>query len=127
MIDGILVLASLYPEKTDREWKVLIGILGIIGSILVLSYPLYSATLLPASLAIVIGAIGLIIGVVHIVRGISGTGYGAWIFGIVSIISGLILIANPIIATLSLLMKILAAVALIGGALMIILELRRGG
>ncbi|MFA5613005.1 MAG: DUF308 domain-containing protein [Methanoculleus sp.] len=127
MIDGILVLASLYPEKTDREWKVLIGILGIIGGILVLSYPLYSATLLPASLAIVIGAIGLIIGVVHIVRGISGTGYGAWIFGIVSIISGLILIANPIIATLSLLMKILAAVALIGGALMIILELRRGG
>ena len=124
MIDGIIVLTSLYSDRTDQKWKILVGVLGIIGGILVLAYPLYSAILLPTFLAIIIGVIGLIMGAVHLVRGFSGAGFGAGIFGIVSIIFGLILIANPFIAALALIV-ILAVLAIIGGVLIIVLELRR--
>ncbi len=124
LINGIVVLASLYSDRTDYNWKVLVGVLGIIAGILVLAYPLYSTILLPTFLATIIGVIGVIIGVVHLVRGFSGAGFKAWILGIVSIIFGLILIANPFIATLALIM-ILAIIAIIGGILIIVLELRR--
>lgn len=118
MINGIIVLISLYSDRSDRNWKILVGILGIIAGILVLVYPLYSAILLPTFLAIIIGVDGLIIGAIHIARGFAGAGLGAWVIGIVSIIFGLILIAHPFIATLALIW-VLAIIAIIGGILAI--------
>ena len=122
MINGIIVLISLYSDRSDQNWKILVGALGIIGGILVLTYPLYSAILLSTFLAIVIGVEGLIIGVIHVARGFAGAGLGAWVIGIVSIIFGLILIAHPYIATLAL-MWVLAIIAIIGGILAIVLAL----
>jgi uncharacterized membrane protein HdeD (DUF308 family) len=124
MINGIFVLASLYSDRSDRGWKTVVGVLGIIAGILVLAYPLYSTYLLPTFLAIIIGVEGLIIGAVHLVRGFSGAGTGAGVLGIVSIIFGIILIANPFIAALAL-VTVLAVLAIIGGALTIIIALRR--
>lgn len=123
MINGIFILVSLYTNRSDRRWKMFVAALGILAGILVLTYPLYSAVLLPTSLAIIIGAMGLIIGIVHLVRGFAGAGMGAGIIGIVSIIFALILIANPFLAALALVM-IIAVLAIIGGALAIVFALR---
>jgi len=123
LVNGIFVLASLYSERSDWGWKMLVGILGILGGILVLAYPLYSTILLPTLLAIIIGVEGLIIGAVQLARGLGGAGWGAGILGIVSIIFGLILIANPFVAALALVV-ILAILAIIGGCAAIILALR---
>ncbi len=122
-MNGIFVLASLYSDRSDRGWKMLVGVLGLLAGILVLAYPLYSTILIPTFLAVVIGVEGLIIGAVQLARGLSGAGWGAGILGIVSIIFGLILIANPLIAALALLV-ILAILAIVGGVLAIILAFR---
>ena len=57
LVNGIFVLASLYSDRSDWGWKMFVGILGILGGILVLAYPLYSTILLPTLLAIIIGLI----------------------------------------------------------------------
>lgn len=67
---------------------------------------------------------GLVIEAIHLIQGFSGAGLGAGIFGIVSIIFGLILIANPFIAALTL-VKVLAVLAIIGGGLTIVFALWR--
>lgn len=123
LINGIFVLASLYSDRTDLWWKMLVSVLGILAGILVLAYPLYSTILLPTLLAIIIGVEGLIIGAVQLARGLGGAGWGAGILGIVSIIFGLILVANPFVAALALVV-VLAVLAIIGGCAAIIIALR---
>lgn len=123
LINGIFILASLYSNRSDWGWKMLVGVLGILGGILVLVYPLYSTILLPTFLAIIIGVEGLIIGAVQLARGLGGAGWGAGILGVVSIIFGLILIAHPFIAALALVV-VLAILAIIGGILAIIFAVR---
>jgi len=77
----------------------------------------------PTLLAIIIGVEGLIIGAVQLARGLGGAGWGAGILGIVSIIFGLILVANPFVAALALVV-VLAVLAIIGGCAAIIIALR---
>ncbi|WP_292392543.1 DUF308 domain-containing protein [Methanoculleus sp. UBA303] len=114
------------PASLPRWLVLLQGIVALALGILFLAYPLYSTILLPTLLAIIIGVEGLIIGAVQLARGLSGAGWGAGILGIVSIIFGLILIANPFIAALALVV-VLAVLAIIGGVAAIIFALRMPG
>ncbi len=123
LFNGIVVLFSLWTDKTGRGWKLLVSILGILAGILVLAYPLYSAILIPTFLAIFIGVEGLIIGAVYLMQGFSGGGWGTGILGILSIVFGLILIANPLIAAAGLVL-LFAGLAIIGGVAAIILAFR---
>ncbi len=68
LMNGIFVLASLYSDRSDWGWKMLVGVLGLLAGILVLAYPLYSTILIPTFLAVVIGVEGLIIGAVQLAR-----------------------------------------------------------
>ncbi|KUG19993.1 hypothetical protein ASZ90_010280 [hydrocarbon metagenome] len=126
LINGIVALAGLFSDATGRGWKLLVGILGILAGILVLAYPLYSAFLLPTILAIFIGVEGLIIGVAYTVQGFSGAGWGTGILGILSILFGLILIANPFVAAVGLVL-LLAVLAVIGGLAAAVLAFRMPG
>ena len=119
LFNGIVALISLFTDKTGRGWKLLVGILGILAGVLVLTYPLYSAILIPTVFAIIIGVEGLIIGAVYMVQGFSGAGWGTGILGILSIIFGLILIANPLVAAVGLVL-LLAGLAIIGGVAAVI-------
>ena len=126
LFNGIVALIDLFRDKTGRGWKLLVGILGILAGVLVLVYPLYSAVLIPSVLAIIIGVEGLIIGAVYTVQGFSGAGWGTGILGILSIIFGLILIANPLVAAVGLVL-LLAGLAIIGGIAAIIFAFRLPG
>jgi uncharacterized membrane protein HdeD (DUF308 family) len=126
LFNGIVVLISLFTDKTGRGWKLLVSILGIVAGILVLAYPFYSAILIPTVFALIIGVEGLIIGAVYMVQGFSGAGWGTGILGILSIIFGLILIANPLVAAVGLVL-LLAGLAVIGGIAAVILALRMPG
>jgi len=126
LFNGIVVFISLFTDKTGRGWKLLVSILGIVAGILVLAYPLYSAILIPTVFAIIIGVEGLIIGAVYLVQGFSGAGWGTGILGILSIIFGLILIANPLVAAVGLVL-FLAGLAIVGGIAAIILALLMPG
>ncbi|WP_250986669.1 HdeD family acid-resistance protein [Methanoculleus oceani] len=126
LFNGIVVFISLFQDTTGRGWKLLVSILGILAGILVLTYPLYSAILIPTVFAIIIGVEGLIIGAVYLVQGFSGEGWGTAILGILSIIFGLILIADPLIAAVGLVL-LLAGFAIVGGIAAVILALRMPG
>jgi len=126
MINGIVVLITLFSDTSGRGWKLLVGILGILAGILVLTYPFYSALLIPTLFAIIIGVEGLIIGAVYTVQGFSGAGWGTGILGILSIIFGLILIANPLVAAAALVL-LLAGLAIIGGIAAVILAFSMPG
>jgi len=126
LFNGIVALISLFTDKTGRGWKLLVGILGILAGVLVLAYPLYSAILIPTVFAIIIGVEGLIIGAVYMVQGFSGAGWGTGILGILSIIFGLVLIANPLVAALGLVL-LLAGLAIVGGIAAIVVSFRLPG
>jgi uncharacterized membrane protein HdeD (DUF308 family) len=126
LFNGIVALISLFADKTGRGWKLLVGILGILAGVLVLAYPLYSAILIPTVFALIIGVGGLIIGAIYMVQGFSGAGWGVGILGILSIIFGLVLIANPLIAALGLVL-LLAGLAIVGGIAAIVVSFRLPG
>ncbi|MDN7012163.1 hypothetical protein FGW20_03710 [Methanoculleus sp. FWC-SCC3] len=126
LVNGVVVLFSLSRDKTGWGWKMLIGILGILGGVIVLIYPFYSAVLVPTIYAIIIGVEGLVIGAIYLMQGFSGEGWGTAVLGILSIIFGLILVAHPFIAALAFVM-LLAVLAVVGGVAAIVLALRMPG
>ena len=126
LFNGIVVLIGLLTDRTGWGWKLLVSILGILAGVLVLAYPLYSALLVPTVFAIIIGVEGLVIGVIYMVQGFSGGGWGTGILGILSIIFGLILIANPFVAAVGLVL-LLAVLAVIGGIAAVIFAFRLPG
>ncbi|WP_332449774.1 HdeD family acid-resistance protein [Methanoculleus sp.] len=126
LANGIIALIDLFRDKTGRGWKLVVAVLGILAGVLVLAYPLYSAILVPTVFAIIIGVEGLIIGAIYLVQGFSGAGWGAAILGILSIIFGLVLVANPLVAALGLVL-LLAVLAIVGGIAAIVISFRLPG
>ncbi|MCK9308084.1 MAG: DUF308 domain-containing protein [Methanoculleus sp.] len=104
----------------------LVGILGILAGILVLAYPLYSAILIPTIYAVIIGVESLVIGAIYLVQGFSSSGWGTGVLGILSIIFGLVLIADPLIGAVALVL-LLAGLATFGGVSAVILAYRMPG
>ncbi|SCL76552.1 acid-resistance membrane protein [Methanoculleus chikugoensis] len=126
LFNGIVAFIGLVTDKTGRGWKLLVGILGVLAGVLVLAYPLYSAILIPTVFAVIIGVEGLIIGAVYMVQGFSGASWGTGILGILSIIFGLVLIANPLVAAVGLVL-LLAGLAIVGGIAAIVVSFRLPG
>jgi uncharacterized membrane protein HdeD (DUF308 family) len=120
---GILVFFSAFIDRSRFGWKILSGILGILAGLVVLSYPIYSAILLPTLLILFIGVWGLIIGFVTLFQAFGGAGWGAGILGVISIIFGLLLLANPLVSA-ALLILMIAIFAIIGGIAAIFLAFR---
>ena len=118
-ISGLMGLFSLAVDKTNAGWKVLFGILGIIAGIAILCYPLYSAIIVPYIFIILIGIWGLIMGFVSLFAAFKGGGWGAGILGILLIIFGCLILANPVIST-ALLPFVLGVFGIIGGILAIV-------
>jgi uncharacterized membrane protein HdeD (DUF308 family) len=122
-IAGILNIIGIFIDHTAWGWKLIIGILGIIAGLLIIRHPLWSTLLVPTTIIIVLGIEGLIIGAINIVRAFRGGGWGMGILGALSILFGIILLANPKIAALTL-PFVLGIFAIVGGILAIIMAFR---
>jgi uncharacterized membrane protein HdeD (DUF308 family) len=118
-ISGLFGLVSLAVDRTNAGWKVLFGILGIIAGVAILCYPFYSAFVVPYIFIIFVGVWGLIMGFMSLFAGFKGGGWGAGIIGILLIIFGCLILANPMITTL-VLPFILGVFGIIGGIAAII-------
>ena len=99
------------------------GIFGILAGIIVLQHPLWSPLLLGSALIVVLGIQGMIVGVVGLVQAFKGAGWGSAILGLVSILFGLIFLANVLAFTISL-PWVIGILALIGGGLAIVAAFR---
>ncbi|HVQ10304.1 MAG TPA: DUF308 domain-containing protein, partial [Methyloceanibacter sp.] len=93
---GVLELVRMFVDRSvPWYWSLLIGLLGIAAGLLVLNHPLFAAVLLPATLVIYLGVLGIIIG------GFAGGGMGSFIFGVLNLLIGILLLSSPVAATLA--------------------------
>jgi len=119
-VQGIFVLVAMFLDHTAWGWKLFMGVLGIIAGIFVMRHPIASAVAIPAFLVLFLGIQGLITGIISLVLAFKGGGWGAGILGAISIIFGIILIANyASLATVLTFIWIVAIFALVGGVVQI--------
>ncbi len=119
LVAGIVNLVSLFVDRTAWGWKLVLGILGIVAGLMIIQHPLWSSVLVPATLVLVLGIQGLIFGIVGLAQAFQGAGWGAGILGVLSIIFGILLITNPVIAGFAL-PFVLGIFAVMGGFLALV-------
>lgn len=101
LVSGIFTLVAAAVDSSDRGMKILLGILGIILGSLILAYPFYSTFLVPYIFTVMVGVFALIYGFIAVWGAFTGKGWGVGILGILSIIFGLLILANPIASTIA--------------------------
>ncbi|MCX9080047.1 MAG: DUF308 domain-containing protein, partial [Candidatus Methanoperedens sp.] len=80
----------------------------------IVQHPLYAAILVPTVLIVVLGIQGIAIGIAELVIAFRGGGLGAIILGVLSIVFGVVLIANPLVGVIAL-PWIMGIAGLVGG------------
>jgi len=126
IISGIFTLVGMFIDHTAWGWKLFTGILSIIAGIVVLRYPLISAVTIPQIIVLLLGIQGLVVGVVMLIMAFKGGGWGSGILGVLSIIFGLILVANfSSLASAAALVWVAAIFLIIGGIVQIFQSFRQ--
>jgi uncharacterized membrane protein HdeD (DUF308 family) len=123
LFSGILSIVLIFVDRSMWGWKLVVGILGIIAGLVVIQHPLWSAVLLPATVVVLIGIQGIIVGVIGLLQAFKGGGWGAGILGALSILFGLILVFNPLLAA-TVLPIVLGVLGLVGGIAAIVMAFR---
>lgn len=96
---GTIYLAMIFADKKTKWYFSFIkGFLGIAAGVLVINHPLQSAVILPTVLILILGIQGFILGFIGILEGASTKDWGSLAIGVVNLIFGIILLANPFVA-----------------------------
>ena len=101
-IDGIVSIVRIFIDKTAWGWKLFSGIIGILAGIAIIQYPLWATLLVPTVMVWLFGFFGIIIGVIGLIQAFQGAGWGAGILGVLSILFGILLLANPLVGAVTL-------------------------
>jgi uncharacterized membrane protein HdeD (DUF308 family) len=95
LIQGAFLVFSVFIDREDMWWKLLIGLIGMSAGLVVLANPVQSGEFLGSALAVVLGILGVMGGIVSIIGGFRGGGLSAIVFGIFSGAIGLLLLFYP--------------------------------
>jgi uncharacterized membrane protein HdeD (DUF308 family) len=98
---GIVTLFSAFSSGTDRGMKILWGFLGIILGLLIIAYPLYSTFIVPFIFTVMVGILAMIYGFVALYGAFTGKGWGIGLLGILSLLFGILILAEPVAATIA--------------------------
>ena len=94
LVSGIMDIISMFTDHTAWGWKLFIGIVSILAGGWILVYPVYAALTLPRIFVLVLGIWGLFHGIELLFIGFRARAWGSVILGLITLIFGLILIAN---------------------------------
>jgi uncharacterized membrane protein HdeD (DUF308 family) len=94
IVGGIFTLVGMFVDRTAWGWKLFMGLLSIAAGTVILRYPLISAVTIPSVIVLMLGIQGVIVGIIGLIMAFKGGGWGAGILGALSIVFGLILMAN---------------------------------
>lgn len=117
-IRGILDLVSLLWDRRMWGWKLVSGILGILAGWVVLQHPLGSSVVVGQVTVWILAFSGIFMGITSLVRAFQGAGWGTGLLGVVSIVLGVLLLANTAVAV-STLPWVIGIFAILGGILAI--------
>ena len=123
LVKGIFEIISIFIDSSQWGWKLFGGIVGILAGLLILQHPLWSAFLVPGVTVILTGIFGIIIGLVGLVRAFQGGGWGLGILAVLSLLMGILLLANPLFGAV-LFPFVLGAFAFVGGVAAIVAAFR---
>jgi uncharacterized membrane protein HdeD (DUF308 family) len=115
-IQGIFTLLAIFIDKSNWGWKLFGGVIGIAAGLLVLQNPLASTEVVPAVLAIILGIFGILIGIAALIAAFQGGGWGAGIFGGISLAIGLLMVFNSMVSGEILVWLAAALLVVQGGA-----------
>lgn len=119
IISGIFQLISLFMDRTAWGWKLFAGIISIMAGAIVVGQPIMSTVVVLSVAIIILGVQGLVYGGIGIYQAFKGAGWGAGILGAISMLFGVILLANVWIAAFSL-PWVLGIFGIVGGIFAII-------
>ena len=115
LITGILYLVSLIWDRTQWGWKLFGGIIGVLaGWFLIDAGAIERLASFGFAVILVLAIQGIIMGIMGLIAAFQGGGWGAGILGVISIIIGVVLLANPLIAAATLPM-VVGIFAIVGG------------
>lgn len=115
LVTGLLSLVGIFVNRAAWGWNLFTGILGVLAGIIVLQHPVWSAVLVPTTLVILLGIQGIVVGGVAVYLGLKGkTDWGQAVMGGLSVLFGLLLLANPLLGT-AVLPIVLGIFGLVGG------------
>lgn len=123
LIQGAFLLFSVFLDRTDIGWKLVIGVLGVVAGFLVLTNPGEAADIFQGVIGVILGIIGILVGVTAIFGSFRGGGVGAFVFGAVSILIGVLILFNAQFST-ELLITFFAVLLLIDGVMGIYLAIK---
>lgn len=115
-IQGIFAIMAIFIDKAKWGWKLFGGVIGIAAGLLVLQNPLESTVVVPAVVALILGIFGVIIGVSALIAAFQGEGWGAGIFGAISLVIGLLMIFNTVVSGQVLVWLVALLLVIQGGA-----------
>ena len=123
LVSGLFQIVAIFVDSTQWGWKLFSGILGIIAGVIIVQHPLWSPVLLTSVLVIILGIEGLIIGIINLIQAFQGGGWGVGILGALSILFGIVLLANVLLAAFSV-PWVLGILGIVGGIIAIIYSFR---
>ncbi|MBE2222561.1 MAG: DUF308 domain-containing protein [Anaerolineae bacterium] len=125
LVGGILAIVSIFVADTGVHWfwSLLVGILGIIAGIIVLRHPLWSSVVEISFLVIFLGVVGLVNGGIDLYKAFKGGGWNSALMGIVSILFGIFLLAQPQFSA-RVFIALFGFIGLFGGIVMILIGIR---
>jgi uncharacterized membrane protein HdeD (DUF308 family) len=65
LVQGIMTFVAAFTQKEGRNWRVIMGLLGILAGIVILTYPITSAV----TLAFIGGIWLVVLGILQVVAG----------------------------------------------------------
>lgn len=95
LIQGAFLVFSVFIDRQDMWWKLILGLIGITAGIVVLANPVQTGEVLGTALVFVLGFLGLAASIVAIVGGFRGGGFAAILFGVISGAIALLLMLFP--------------------------------
>lgn len=114
IISGIFQLISLFMDRTAWGWRLFAGILSIVAGAIVVGQPLMSTVVVLSVAIIILGIQGLVYGGIGIYQAFKGAGWGAGVLGVISMLFGVVLLSNTLIAAATL-PWVLGIFAIVGG------------
>ncbi len=103
---GIIDLVLMFVDTTMWGWKLFVGVIGVLAGWLVMSStldtPFFAALGLGSAFIVVLGIMGIVMGISDIAQAFMGAGWGRGILGVLMILLGIWLVANPVGSALAL-------------------------
>jgi uncharacterized membrane protein HdeD (DUF308 family) len=114
LIQGAFLIFSVFIDRQDVWWKIIVGIIGITAGIVVLANPVETGEFLGSAFAFILGAMGLITAIAALIGGFRGGGFGAIFFAIISGAISLLIMFYPQ-DSFSVLVTIVAVILIVQG------------